>query len=154
MPCAYAALAADAKLLATRGADVVAVDQTDDAALRAALAGVYGVFYVTVSLEIEVLQAEFEQGVLIASGPRSIHLHVLTGISGVKAHLPVCSPVNVGLPTIKRDWRPRMLGRRACFICSLGAALSATVTVSTGSTAPQPGRAGPERVCDLAPACF
>ena len=43
---------------------MAAVDQTDTAALRAALDGVYGVFYVTVALEMAVLQAEFEQGVL------------------------------------------------------------------------------------------
>ena len=40
------------------------MDQTDAAALRAALNGVYGVFYVTVTLEIAVLQAEYEQGAL------------------------------------------------------------------------------------------
>ncbi len=60
-------LVADAKKLASKGADVVAVDQTDAAALRAALDGVYGVFYVTVTLEIAVLQAEYEQGELPTS---------------------------------------------------------------------------------------
>jgi len=59
-PC----VVADAKKLAAKGAEVAAVDQTDTAALRAALDGVYGVFYVTVTLEIAVLQAEYEQGVL------------------------------------------------------------------------------------------
>ena len=55
-------LSADAKQLAAKGAKVVAVDQTNAEALRAAFEGVYGVFYVTVSLEIAVLQAEYEQG--------------------------------------------------------------------------------------------
>ena len=58
-----ACVVADAKKLAAKGAEVVAVDQTDAAALRAALDGAYGVFYVTVTLEIAVLQAEYEQGV-------------------------------------------------------------------------------------------
>ena len=64
--------AADAKLLAAKGADVVAVDQTDAGALRAALDGAYGAFYVTVSLEIAILQAEFEQGVLISLERRAM----------------------------------------------------------------------------------
>ena len=62
VPIVPSCLVADAKKLAAKGAEVVAVDQTNPSVLRAALDGAYGVFYVTVTLEIAVLQAEYEQG--------------------------------------------------------------------------------------------